>query len=343
MGVYHGDHLNAQLDLNGFFWLKMIKSVIIWNLLVVLVYGQRCDKGSKVCTKLEADDPVFQGQRCKVPSDCKDPYNPYCSKWGYCISYNLFGEEGPDQSKGAVEDGTRGQCRDDKDCTPWAPTCSPLGYCRGNDKSWEWDGSFGSPTNPKPGGEQSRWIQENAQSGGGRNEEYYGKIEDDNRQTHVKFRKENPIFYEQIPVLLPRLEKIEKNVYEPCTYCNYDPKSDDEYQKLVTRLSGIAQNSNQNGAKKGQKPRNNRRQNSNRRNNKNTGVRRQNGNGNNQRKNSNRRKNNNNGNRRQNNRQNSKSNGAGGNSCLETCKKACPSSPPRVKTACNKGCGKRCQ
>ena len=39
--------------------------------MVVLVNGQRCDKGSKVCTKLEADDPVFQGQRCKVPSDCK--------------------------------------------------------------------------------------------------------------------------------------------------------------------------------------------------------------------------------------------------------------------------------
>ena len=59
-----------------------------------------------------------------------DEYNPYCSKWGYCISYNLFGEEGPDQSKGAVQDGTRGQCRDDKDCTPWAPSCGPLGYCR---------------------------------------------------------------------------------------------------------------------------------------------------------------------------------------------------------------------
>merc|ERR1711974_563320 len=67
-------------------------------------------------------------------------------------------------------------------------------------------------------------------------------------KAHVKFRKDNPIFYEQIPVLLPRLEKIEKNVYEPCTYCKYDPKSDGEYQKLVTRLSGNAQNSNQNGA-----------------------------------------------------------------------------------------------
>merc|ERR1711997_512456 len=167
-----------------------------------------------------------QGQRCKVKADCKDEYNPYCSKWGYCISYNLFGEEGPGQSKGAVEDGTRGQCRDDKDCTPWAPSCSPLGYCRGSPEEWDWDGSFGSPTNPKPGGEQSQWVKDNAQSGGDRNEEYYGTIEDDNRKAHVKFRKENPIFYEQIPVLLPRLEKIEKNVYEPCTYCKYDPNSE---------------------------------------------------------------------------------------------------------------------
>jgi len=156
-----------------------------------------------------------QGQRCEVPSDCKDEYNPYCSKWGYCISYNLFGEEGPGQSKGAVEDGTRGQCRDDKDCTPWAPSCSPLGYCRGGVQ----DGSFGSPTNPKAGGKQSKWIKANAKSGSARNEEYYGKIEDDNLRAHKKFRKDNPIFYEQIPVLLPRLREIEKNVYTPCTYC----------------------------------------------------------------------------------------------------------------------------
>ena len=60
-----------------------------------------------------------------------DPYNPYCSKWGYCTWTPQFGDEGPPQSKGAVEDGVRGQCRDDKDCTPWAPSCSPLGYCRG--------------------------------------------------------------------------------------------------------------------------------------------------------------------------------------------------------------------
>jgi len=320
----------------------MIKSVIIWNLLVVLVNGQRCDKGSKVCTKLEADDPVFQGQRCKVPSDCKDPYNPYCSKWGYCISYNLFGEEGPGQSKGAVEDGTRGQCRDDKDCTPWAPSCSPLGYCRGSPEEWDWDGSFGSPTNPKPGGEQSKWVQENAQSGGGRNEEYYGKIEDDNRKGHVKFRKNNPIFYEQIPELLPRLEKIENNVYKPCTYCKYDPKTDDDYQKLVSRLSGNG-NSNKNGRKKGAA---NNRQNANKRKTKNVGNRRKNNGGNrknnsNNRQNANQRKNKN-GNRRQNNRPKSKSSGGGGG-CVGTCTKACPATPPRVKAACAKGCAKRCQ
>ena len=52
----------------------IILQVIIGSILAVAVYGQRCDKGSKVCVKLEADDPVFQGQRCKVPSDCKGLY-----------------------------------------------------------------------------------------------------------------------------------------------------------------------------------------------------------------------------------------------------------------------------
>jgi hypothetical protein len=56
---------------------------------------------------------------------------------------------------------------------------------RGSPEEWDWDGSFGSETNPKPGGEQSKWIKENAQSGGGRNEEYYGKIEDDNRYGNI--------------------------------------------------------------------------------------------------------------------------------------------------------------
>ena len=31
----------------------------------------------------------------------------------------------------------------------------------------------------------------------------------------------------QIPELLPRLESIEKNVYDPCTYCKYKPGEED--------------------------------------------------------------------------------------------------------------------
>ena len=77
------------------------------------------------------------------------------------------------------------------------PTALCKLHCRGSDPDWDHDGSFGSPTNPKPGGPQSDWVKNNAKSGGGRNEEYYGTIEDDNRKAHVKFRKENPIFYEQ--------------------------------------------------------------------------------------------------------------------------------------------------
>ena len=33
-------------------------------------------------------------------------------------------------------------------------------------------------------------MKANAKSGSGRNEEYYGKIEDDNRRNHVEFRSE---------------------------------------------------------------------------------------------------------------------------------------------------------
>merc|ERR1719232_1844760 len=161
-----------------------------------------------------------QGLTCETPKDCEvDEYNPYCSKWGYCTWTPQFGNEGPPQSKGAVEDGVRGQCRDDKDCTPWAPSCSPLGYCRGGVQ----DGSFGSRTNPKPGGEASDWIKANAKSGAGRNEEYYGKIEDDNRRNHVEFRKKYPKLFPKVS--LDRLEEIEENVYSICTYCKYDPKS----------------------------------------------------------------------------------------------------------------------
>merc|ERR1719232_1925434 len=161
-----------------------------------------------------------QGLTCETPKDCEvDEYNPYCSKWGYCTWTPQFGNEGPPQSKGAVEDGVRGQCRDDKDCTPWAPSCSPLGYCRGGVQ----DGSFGSRTNPKPGGKPSDWIKANAKSGGARNEEYYGKIEDDNRRNHVEFRKKYPKLFPKVS--LDRLEEIEENVYSICTYCKYDPKS----------------------------------------------------------------------------------------------------------------------
>ena len=38
-----------------------------------------------------------------------DEYNPHCSKWGYCTWTPRFGDTGPGQSKGAVEDGVRGQ------------------------------------------------------------------------------------------------------------------------------------------------------------------------------------------------------------------------------------------
>merc|ERR1712113_1284752 len=161
-----------------------------------------------------------------------------------------------------------------------------LGYCRGSPEEWDWDGSFGSPTNPKPGGPQSDWVKQNAKSGGARNEDYYKKIEDDNRAAHVKFRKENPIFYEQIPELLPRLESIEKNVYNNCTYCEYDPKSDGKYQELVTRLSGNRRQNGGNGKGNGGKsqPRNNRRVSNNSNNRRNNSNNRRN-NANNQRKN----------------------------------------------------------
>jgi len=298
---------------------------------------------------------VFAGQRCEVPSDCKDEYNPYCSKWGYCISYNAFGEEGPGQSKGAVEDGTRGQCRTDADCTPWAPSCSPLGYCRGGVQ----DGSFGSPTNPKAGGEQSDWIKKNAKSGGSRNEEYYGQIEDDNRKAHVKFRKDNPIFYEQIPVLLPRLEKIEKNVYEPCTYCKYDPKSDGEYQGLVERLSNAAAQSTGNNSHGQNNGRNANKRKGNTGRNRNqkrpSGQNTRNGKrparkpGNN----TNRRKNGNSGSRqgqqgsgKANARTKSGNRKSGGGGCpggsAEKCMDSCPSDSAQLLGACVKVCSKRC-
>ena len=52
----------------------MLGNVILikfFAIVLVTALPQRCDKGSKVCNKLEKDDPVFAGQRCKVPGDCK--------------------------------------------------------------------------------------------------------------------------------------------------------------------------------------------------------------------------------------------------------------------------------
>jgi hypothetical protein len=91
----------------------------------------------------------------------KDKWNPYCSKWGYCISYDAHGANGPGQSKGAVEDGQRGQCRSNSDCTPHAPNCSPEGYC-------------------------SQGVFLDIQSNAVKNDEYYGKIEDDNIKLNYK-------------------------------------------------------------------------------------------------------------------------------------------------------------
>jgi len=103
-------------------------------------------------------DVLGQGQRCDATPDCTSEYAPFCSKWGWCVWTDLYGNEGPPQSAGAEEDGERGQCRTDTDCTRWAPICSPLGYCR----SGFWDGSFGAPSNPRPGQEPSQWIKDNA-------------------------------------------------------------------------------------------------------------------------------------------------------------------------------------
>ena len=64
--------------------IKMAAKVIIGSFLVAFVTAQRCDQGDTVCTKLEKDDPIFQGQRCEVPRDCKgmDSYgawNRFCA------------------------------------------------------------------------------------------------------------------------------------------------------------------------------------------------------------------------------------------------------------------------
>ena len=127
-----------------------------------------------------------------------DEWNPYCSKWGYCISYDAYGADGPGQSRGAVEDGTRGQCRDDSDCTPHTPTCSPEGYCSA--------GRFSAVTDPTVV----------------KTDVHYAIIEDNNRFGHVESRKDDPLFQER-PDLLADVEAVENTVYTPCTYCKYDP------------------------------------------------------------------------------------------------------------------------
>jgi hypothetical protein len=52
---------------------------------VLTVVAQRCDKGNKVCQKLEADDPVFLGQRCETKSDCKGKFIKIAQKLIYQI------------------------------------------------------------------------------------------------------------------------------------------------------------------------------------------------------------------------------------------------------------------
>ena len=95
-----------------------------------------------------------------------------------------------------MEDGKRGQCRDDSDCTPHTPYCSPQGYCSG--------------------GVQVKNVALNPNDI--KTDAYYGKIEDDNRRGHVESRKEDPLFQEEHPELLPAVEAVENTVYEPCKF-----------------------------------------------------------------------------------------------------------------------------
>ena len=79
--VWHGWHFSRASGQLGF--TKMAAKFIIGSFFVAFVTPQRCDQGDTVCTKLEKDDPIFQGQRCEVPSDCKgmDSYgawNRFC-------------------------------------------------------------------------------------------------------------------------------------------------------------------------------------------------------------------------------------------------------------------------
>ena len=136
-----------------------------------------------------------------------------------------------------MEDGQRGQCRDDSDCTPWRPVCSSLGYCSSGPSGHA--ASLGAAldnTAGKAGGTQSDWVKQNAKSGAARNEEYYGQIEDDNRRAHVESREDDP--RNALQELLPRVESIEKPVYEPCTYCKYDPETENSVSTLSETEGG---------------------------------------------------------------------------------------------------------
>ena len=196
-----------------------------------------------------------QGTRCQTRADCTgktsqlyaydndllwkidtiflckyltDKWNPYCSKWGYCISYDAHGSDGPGQSRGAVEDGKRGQCRSNADCTPHAPNCSPEGYC-------------------------SQGLFLDIKSNAVKNDEYYGKIEDENREGHVESRKDDPLF-QQRPDLLADVQAVENTVYQPCTYCNYEPDDISAGSQVPSVEQNVAPQSSNAAVYKGNKP-----------------------------------------------------------------------------------------
>lgn len=169
-----------------------------------------------------------QGTRCQTRADCTDKWNPYCSKWGYCISYDAHGSDGPGQSRGAVEDGRRGQCRSNADCTPHAPNCSPEGYC-------------------------SQGLFLDIKSNAVKNDEYYGKIEDENREGHVESRKDDPLF-QQRPDLLADVQAVENTVYQPCTYCNYEPDNISAGSQVPSIEQNVVSQTSNAAVYKGNKP-----------------------------------------------------------------------------------------
>lgn len=67
--------------------------------------------------------PGLMGQQCERSADCKSPYAPHCSKWGWCQWTSQYGDSGP------VEVPSSGYCNSNKECVPRAPFCSRQGYC----------------------------------------------------------------------------------------------------------------------------------------------------------------------------------------------------------------------